>query len=317
MQSLLTALTRVWLRLFFKPFVAPPFPLSFRRRWLAAMTRVAGRPKGVEESELWVGDLRLTRLRAGASELVGPVPASDREAILYVHGGAFVIGGGPTYTGFASWIADAAGADVYLPDYRLAPEHPYPAPVDDLFAAYSAVLELGHDPARTAIVGDSAGGALAIDTALALPEMDVASPAAVVLLSPWLDLTLSGASISANARRDPMISRAMLEDGGRAHAGDLRRSDPSVSPLYADLGPLPPTLVQVGSEEILLDDSIRFADRAWAAGVEVELQRFEGMWHDFQGLAGRLRVAREALDDVAAFLKRRWGVDDGSRSSAD
>jgi monoterpene epsilon-lactone hydrolase len=317
MQSLLTALTRVWLRLFFKPFLAPPFPLAFRRRWLAAATRVAGRARGVEESELWVGDARMTRLRAGASELVGPVPAAERHAILFVHGGAFVQGGGSTYVGFASWIADATGADVYLPDYRLAPEHPYPAPVDDLFAAYSAVLELGHDPARTAIVGDSAGGALAIDTALAVPEMDVASPAGVVLISPWLDLSLSGASIAANARRDPMIKRAMLEDGGRAHAGGLRRSDPRISPLFAELGTLPPILIQVGSEEILLDDAIRFADRAWAAGVEVELQRFDGMWHDFQGLAGRIRVAREALDDVAAFLKRRWGVDDGARSPGD
>jgi epsilon-lactone hydrolase len=245
------------------------------------------------------------------------VPASGREAILFVHGGGFVNGGGSTYVGFASWVAAATGADVYLPDYRLAPEHPYPAPLDDLFAAYSAVLELGHEPARTAIVGDSAGGALAIGTALTLPEMDVASPAAVVLFSPMLDLSLSGASIAANARRDPMISRAMIDDGGRAHAGGLRRSDPRVSPLFAELRALPPILIQVGSEEILLDDSIRFADRAWAAGVEVELQRFEGMWHDFQGLAATLHVAREALDDVAAFLKRRWAVHEGVQSPPD
>lgn len=318
MQALLTALTRVALRLLFKPLLSPPLPLSFRRRWLALVTRTAGRPKGVEQSELWVGDVRMVRLRAGASELLGPVPASERDAILYAHGGAFLTGAGSTYVGFASWLAEATGADVYLPDYRLAPEHPYPAPTDDVFAAWSSVLELGHRPARTAIAGDSAGGALAVDTALAIREMGVPSPAALVLICPWLDLSLSGASIADNARRDPMLTRAWLEEGGRAHAGDLRLSDPRISPLFADLRPLPPTLIQVGSEEILLDDSIRFSDRAWAAGVEVELQRFDGMWHDFQALAGRLRVAREALDDVASFLRRRFDPgNEGGRSPVD
>jgi acetyl esterase/lipase len=103
-----------------------------------------------------------------------------------------------------------------------------------------------------------------------------------------------------------MISRSWLEEGGRAHAGGLRRSDPRVSPLFAELATLPPTLIQVGSEEVLLDDSVRFADRAWAAGVEVELQRFDGMWHDFQAQAGTLHVSRDALGDVAGFLGRRF-----------
>jgi acetyl esterase/lipase len=313
MQALLTALTRLGLRLFMKPFLGPPLPLAFRRRWLALTIRTAGRPRGVEESELWAGAVRITRLRPPGAG-VGPVAPEERDAILFAHGGAFVLGGGATYTGFAAWLAQATGADVYLPDYRLAPEHPYPAPLDDVFAAYSAVIGLGHLPERTAIVGDSAGGALAVGTALAIPEMDVPSPAALVLICPWLDLTLSGASIEDNARRDPMLRRSWLEEGGRAHAGGLRRSDPRVSPLFADLGSLPPTLIQVGSEEILLDDSIRFSDRAWAAGVDVELQRFDGMWHDFQALAGRLRVSREALADIAAFLRRRIDPDAGNES---
>lgn len=250
----------------------------------------------------------MLRLRAGGGELIGPTDAADRDAVLYVHGGAFVAGGAGAYAGFASRIAAATGADVHLPDYRLAPEHSHPAPGDDLFAAYSALLELGYPARRIAIVGDSAGGALAAGLALTIPEMDVPSPAAMVLISPWLDLTLSGASIAANAKADPMLRRALLEEGGRAHAAGLRRSDPRVSPLFADLRGLPPTLVQVGSDEILLDDSTRFADRAWAAGVEVELQRFEGLWHDFQLMAGTLEVAAGAVEDIAAFISRRLSV---------
>jgi acetyl esterase/lipase len=302
------------LRLFLKPLLGPPLPLSFRRRWLAIAARAAGRPRGVEQSDVRAGDVPMIRLRSGAAGLVGPQSAAERDAIVFAHGGAFVLGAGTTYAGFAAWLAEVTGADVYLLDYGLAPEHPYPGPHDDLFAAYSAVLELGHRPGRTAIVGDSAGAALAVGTALALPEMDVARPAALVLISPWLDLTLSGASVAENARRDPLLRRSWLEEGGRAHAGGLRRSDPRVSPLFADLGTLPATLIQVGSDEILLDDSIRFSDRAWAAGVEVELQRFDGRWHDFQAHAMTLRASRAALTDIASFLERRFAADAGDSS---
>lgn len=306
LQSLLKALTRLTLRVLLKPVLGSRLPIGMRRRWLSAMSRAAGRPGGVERQELWVGEVPMLRLRA-RSEAVGPVSPTERDAILYVHGGGFTLGGGATYAGFAAWVAEVSGADVYMPDYRLAPEHPHPAPADDLFAAYRSVLELGHPPQRTAIAGDSAGGALAVGLALVLPEMDVSSPAALVLISPWLDLSLSGASVGERAGRDPVLARGFLESSGRAHAGELRRSDPRVSPLFADLANLPPTLIQVGSEEILLDDATRFADRAWAAGVEVELQRFDGLWHDFQTTAATLHEARGALDDIAGFLRRRIG----------
>jgi len=302
LQRLLKAITRVFLRAFFKPFLGPPFPLGFQRRWSGLMARAGAGPKGVHREELWSGELRILRFRATAD----PAPAAARDAILFAHGGGFVVGSAASYANFAGWIATTTGADVYVPDYRLAPEHPSPAPTDDLFAAYRTVLGFGHASERTAIIGDSAGGALAVSTALALREMDVPAPAALVLLSPWLDLSLSAPSIAANARRDPMLRRTWLEQSGGAHAGALRRADPRVSPLFAELRSLPPTLIQVGSDEILLDDSLRFADRAWAAGVEVELQRFEGWWHDFQSTAATLHGAREALDDIAAFLDRRF-----------
>ena len=307
MQAVLKALIRLGLRITFKPWMGSSLPVSAQRRLAASLARSTGRPRGVEQQELWVGGVPMLRMRSGAEGLVGPTELAGRDAILFVHGGCFIAGGGSTYHGFAARIAAATGADVYVLDYRLAPEHPYPAPVDDLFEAYRAVLGLGHSAKRTAIVGDSAGGALAVSTALALPEMGLASPAALVLISPYLDLSLSGASVAMNARRDPMLSIRFAEMGARAHAGGTRLTDPQVSPLFADLRTLPPTLVQVGTDEILLDDSTRFADRAWASGVEVELQRFDGWWHDFQAFAGYLRGSREALEAVAAFLRRRLG----------
>jgi len=305
LQTFLKALTRLILRAFFKPFIGPPFPVAFQRRWLAILSGSAPGPKGIETSDVWAGEVRIARFREG----VGPGPAepAERDAVVLVHGGGFVAGSASSYAALAGWIAKTSGADVYVPEYRLAPEHPHPEPTDDVFAAYRAVLDLGYSARRTAVIADSAGGALAVSTVRTLPEMNVPSPAALVLLSPWLDLTLTSASISANARRDPMLRRSWLEQSSRSYAAGLHRSDPRISPLFADLSTLPPTLIQVGSDAILLDDSIRFADRAWAAGAEVELQRFEGWWHDFQASAGTLRPARDALVDVSSFLKRRLG----------
>lgn len=306
MQGLIKALNRLLLRVLFKPFLGPPFSFGFQRRWIGLLSGIVPGPKGAETTWLEAGEVSVARIRCRPEGAPPAGATEDRDAILMIHGGGFVLGGARTHGALAAWVALLADADVYLPEYRLAPEHPHPAAVDDLFAAYRVLLERGHAPERVAILGDSAGGALAVETVLTLPEMDVPSPAALVLISPWLDLTLSGASVAAVGRRDPLIRRAWLEQAGRAHAGPLRRSDPRVSPLFADPAGLPPILIQVGSDEILLDDSVRFADRAWAGGVEVELQRFEGWWHDFQTSAATLKASREAIEDIAAFLARRF-----------
>ena len=306
MEKLLLAMSRLSLRLFFRPVVGSRLPIGFQRRWAAAITKVAGGPRGVVRSEIWVGELPVLRLRKAEPGSVGAVDPAERDAILYVHGGAFEIGGGDMYAGFASRLAAATGADVYLPDYRLAPEHTQPAPTDDVFAAYRAVLELGHRPGRTAVIGDSAGGGLSVSTVRSVREMGLPTPAALVLISPWLDLSLSGASVGLVGRRDPMLRRQWLEGAARDHAAGLHLDDPRISPLFAELRTLPPTLVQVGTDEILLDDSTRFADRAYAAGVEVELQRFDGMFHDFQLFAKLLGTSRGAIADIAAFLRRRF-----------
>lgn len=306
MQKLLKAMSRLSLRLLFKPVMGSRLPLGFQRRWFVILARIVGRPSGIERSDLWVGSVPMSRLRKPSGDQIGLIDPAERDAILYVHGGAFVIGGAETHIDFASWLAEATGADVYIPDYRLAPEHPQPAPTDDIFAAYRAVIEFGHDPGRLAVIGDSAGGALAVETMRSVREMGLPSPAALVLISPWLDLSLSGASVGTVGDRDPVLSRRWLVQGAREHAAGLHVDDPRISPLFADLRTLPPTLVQVGTEEILLDDSIRFADRAYAAGVDVELQRFEGFWHDFQFFAKVLIPSREALTDIDAFMRRHF-----------
>lgn len=305
LQRILNRLVRLFLRLFYKPFIGPPFPYSFQRRYIDLAARVAPGPRSarIEPVGLPIG-VPLHRVRAGAD----PGGAAERPALLWAHGGGFVIGSARSHAGLAGHLARATGADVYLPEYRLAPEDPHPAATDDLFSAYRAVLELGHEPARVAIGGDSAGGALIALTALAIQEMELPSPAAMVLISPVTDLAGSGATMESKASVEPLLRRSWLLGGYRAYAGPLALTDPRISPLYADLHGLPPTLIQVGEDEILLDDSLRFADRAWGAGVEVELQRFPGLWHDFQIEAALLRDAADAVGDIGAFLRRRWGA---------
>ena len=302
MQRFLELITRFTLRLVVRPIIQNT-RLSFatQRRLAALFGRTLPFPGEVEVSELEAGGCRVHRIAPP-----GPRDPATTPAILFAHGGGFVIGGFETHGALAARLAIASGADVYMPDYRLAPEHPAPAPSDDLFAAWRLILERGHDPARTAIAGDSAGGTLAITTSRAIREMGGPRPAAMALISPVTDLSASGNSIVTNERHDVLLSPAWLRLGCRAHAGRLSLTDPEISPLFGDLSRLPPTLVQVAECEVLLDDGVRFADRAWAAEVEVELQRFPGLWHDFQLSAGILRVADEAIADIGGFLRRRW-----------
>jgi acetyl esterase/lipase len=301
-NAILKTVFRVFQRLFYKPFLGPPFPVAFQRRFMLLATRILPPPAEVDRERLSGTGVPTWRFGIGAGD------NSLRPAILWAHGGGFVVGSHATHAGLAGYLAQAAGADVYLPDYRLAPEHPWPAATDDVFSAYGQMLARGHDPERVAIAGDSAGGALAILTALALTDMDVPAPAAMVLISPVTDLSLSGPSVEAKRHADPLLRRDWLAESYRMWAGSLALTDPRVSALFADVAGLPPTLIQVGEDEILLDDSLRFADRAWASGVEVELQRFPHLWHDFQLQAGIIPESRAAVGDIGAFLRRAWGL---------
>ncbi|MCL4744568.1 MAG: alpha/beta hydrolase [Burkholderiaceae bacterium] len=238
--------------------------------------------------------------------VAAPGRSPDR-VLLYFHGGGFRVGSVRSHRGLIARISGAANCKVLGVDYRLAPEHRFPAPLEDAVAAYRWLLGQGYAPRCIAFAGDSAGGGLALSALLALRADRMPLPAAVVVLSPWTDLTASGESYESRARADPIHQRPMIEAMARSYlgeSGDAR--DPLASPLFADLRGLPPVLVQVGGRETVLDDSRAFAARARAAGVEVELEIWEEMIHVFQQFADELPDAGRAIRAIGTFLDRHW-----------
>jgi acetyl esterase/lipase len=229
--------------------------------------------------------------------------ADQAKVIFYLHGGAYAIGTAASSVGLASDLARRAGARLVTIDYRLAPEHPHPAAIDDAVAAYRGLLDSGIAASTIAIAGESAGASLAAATLVALKHVGLPQPSAAVLMSPWADLTLSGDSISAKAAVDP----ALTPEGLRRRAIDyVADGDPRaerVSPIFADLTGLPPLLIQAGSHEILLDDATRLASRAAAADVAVRLEITPGVPHVFQGFAAMLDEGKAALTSAGEFLR--------------
>ncbi|MFF4340096.1 alpha/beta hydrolase [Kitasatospora sp. NPDC001540] len=240
-----------------------------------------------------------------ALELEPADAADDHGRLLYLHGGGYLVGSPDTHAGLIGELARRAGLRAISPDYRLAPEHPFPAAVDDGLAAYRELLESGTDPRSLVLAGDSAGGGLVLATLLAARDAGLPLPAAAVLFSPWTDLTLSGASYRSRKEADPIFT----EDDIRAYAdhylGARDRTNPLASPLFADLTGLPPLLLQVGANELLLDDAVRLAARAAEQDVAVTLEVESGLPHVFQHQFGRLDEADAALERAARFLTAR------------
>jgi acetyl esterase/lipase len=239
----------------------------------------------------------------GAIELAvtsntGPV------TVLYFHGGGYVVGSARTGARLAAELARRSGGRALSVDYRLAPEHPYPAAVEDGIAAYTGLLGSGADPARVVLAGDSAGGGLAVATLLAARDRGLPRPAAGVVFSPWADITRSGASYRAKDGVDALFTYEALGwfVGKYVPAGD--QAVPLASPVYASLAGLPPLLIQVGSHEVLLDDSVRLAANAARDDVEVTLHVAQGAPHVFVNRFGQVPEADEALEEVARFIAR-------------
>ncbi len=227
--------------------------------------------------------------------------------LLYFHGGGYVIGSVASHRELASRLAAQAGCAALVVDYRLAPEHPFPAAVQDARAAYRWLLANGCDPSRIVLAGDSAGGGLCVVLLTVLRDANEPLPAAAVLLSPWTDLALKGESIRSKARQDPMLHESQLRRWARWYRGAERAEHPSISPLYAELAGLPPIYIQVGTAEMLLDDARRLVERARECGVRTGLDEWEGMFHVFQVFAplgvpeSRQAVARFGEFCRAAF----------------
>jgi acetyl esterase/lipase len=224
--------------------------------------------------------------------------------VLYLHGGGFVLGGANTHRALASHLAHQTHMAVVAIDYRRSPEHPFPAARNDALRAYQALLDSGYAPSQIVIAGDSAGGNLSLITGLRLRELGLPQPAAYVCFSPVTDFT--GTHLHTPLAGDPLIHPAWVAQALASYVpAGLARDNPALSPVFADCRGLAPILIQVGEDEVLLNDSVRMAQQAQADGVDVVLQRFPDLWHVFQAQAGVLRAADRALADVAVFLRSR------------
>ena len=235
-------------------------------------------------------------------------PASSRsgEAILHVHGGWFHAGSARAYRHLVGHIATRAGTRAFVPDYRLAPEHPFPAAVDDVLATYRGMDDSGIR--RIAVTGDSAGGNLALVLASSLSAKDVSAKATLVgvaALSPVTDLTLSGATYETRAEADPYFTKQQVAELVRSYLGSVDATDPRASPLQGRLSGLPPIRVHVGDDEVLLDDSRRYVERAVTAGVDARLDVWTGMPHGFPAIIGTVKASAQALDAIGVFLADR------------
>jgi epsilon-lactone hydrolase len=248
---------------------------------------------------------------AAGVEVLWVVPAESvaTRVLLYFHGGGYKLGSVTSHADLMARIGTAAGCRVLGVNYRLAPEAHFPAPVDDAMAVYEWLIAAGVRPSQIAVGGDSAGGGLAVALLLSLRDRGRALPAAAVLLSAWTDLTAQGESYATRAEADPIHQRTMILATARQYLGPQGdASNPLASPLLGNLAALPPLLLQVGDRETVLDDSIRFAAKARAAGVRADLEVYPNMIHVFQQFAAEFVEARRAISAIGCFLQDIWGA---------
>lgn len=267
------------------------------RRQMAAGEKLFKPPAGVQVSAAVMATV--------PAEWISAAGAAAQRAVLYLHGGAFYSGSLAGTRPIAAEIALAGRARVLSIDYRLTPEHPFPAALDDARAAYEWLLAGGWPPGNIALVGDSAGGNLVLALLIHLRDLGRPLPAGAAALSPTVDLTLSGETWARNARRDLLLNPEKIRAAIDLYLQGTDPRHPLASPLYADLHGLPPLLILVGSEEQLLSDATRFADKARAAGVAVTLEVWEGMQHGWHILHRFLPEGRRALAQIGAFIQHK------------
>lgn len=232
-----------------------------------------------------------------------PDDADEGNVVLYLHGGAYVIGSIASHRDIASQIAAAARSRVLLVDYRLAPENRFPAAVEDAVTSYRWLLSQGYAPEKIVMAGDSAGGGLTVAAMVSLRDSGDPMPAAAMLLSPWTDLEVTGESVRTVAWKDPMINAGSLRKDAAMYLGETDARNPLASPIYANLEGLPPVYIQVGTAEILLDDARRLAERARADDVTVELDVWEGMFHVWQFFSPIIPESKRAVQALGEYAR--------------
>ncbi len=299
MISLRARLTRALLRLRMR-FRKPDAPMSERRARLDRMGGAIAAADGVR--------IVPDEVDGRYAEWLIPEGAAEDETVLYLHGGAYTAGSCASHRNAVSHIARAAGIRLLMPEYRLAPEHPFPAALEDGLAAYRWLLQRGADPRKVILAGDSAGGGLALALMVAARDEGTPLPGAAALISAWTDLAATGGSLKSRNDKDPWFDADEIAPMARNYHQDTAPRHPLVSPLYASLEGLPPLMLQVGDHEVLLNDSTRLAEKAREAGVDVTLRVWQGMWHVWHFFVGRMPEAKQAVLEMAAFMEARMAA---------
>lgn len=271
--------------------------IAERRAASDAFGEMGSLPPGCRHEPLTAGGVKCER--------VVPADALHGRQLLYLHGGGYTGGSPRSHRPLVARLAEASRATATVPDYRLGPEHACPAAVEDAIAVYRWMLEEGAEPEALIVAGNSAGGGLTLAMALSLKDLGLPQPAGLFVISPWADLTQGHATYRTKADEDPMITKAGLDQSAEAYLGGLDARDPRASPVFGDFAGLAPLLIQVGSEEALLGDSLMVAERAGHARVEVRLEVWPEMIHVWHAFGGQLGAARRAIKTAGQWMDAR------------
>ncbi len=285
---------RFWRIILRKVFKEKPLTVEENRIRSASAAKMTRTPKDVT-----IADVEADGIPA---KWISPSNEKPGKVILHLHGGGYVTGGMDSHLMMCIPMSQTLKTKILLPEYRLAPEHPFPAAVDDAAKVYRWMLAQGYSPKDIIISGDSAGGGLSLAAVLALREAGDPLPAAIVCLSPWTDLTFTGKSHITKAEPDPLLLTDFLREWAACYVGTETPNNPLISPVYADFHNFPPLLIQVGSDEILLDDSRMLAEKAKSAGVDVTLTVWDKLWHVWPALGNLLPESKKAFEEIRDFI---------------
>ena len=297
-QTALEFSLRQTMRWIVSPLLSPSIPVSLQRKLISKAYLTSIPPRGCQFQDIEAEGLALTRVSHSEE---------PRGIVLYLHGGGYICGSPKTHRGLTGHLAKSSNTMVIVPDYRLAPENPFPAALDDAETLYRALLDEGHPPEAISLAGDSAGGGLAVALCVRLRDRGVALPASLTLFSPWVDVSNDHLY---SPEVEPLLSRRWIDKTARLYCGAESRSNPLISPIHADLSGLPPMLIQVGSQEILMNDAGRLADAANRDGIDVRLDIFNSLWHVFQIHAGQLDRATKAVDEAGEFIRLHQEIEE-------